>query len=418
MSKLALFGGNPVRTGPVRVWPDFDDRERANLQKALEQLGWGGYPEPMPLAEEFAAKFAGFQDAKYGVLCSNGSVSLELALTAAGVAYGDEVIVPALTWVATAAAPVHISAVPVFVDVTPENYCMDPDAVEAAITDRTRAIIPVHLGSSMADMDRLIEIADRHGLIVIEDAAHAHGSKWRDRGAGSIGDFGSFSFQTSKAMTCGEGGIVITSDEELAKRVHSLVNCGRKEGSYEKFAGDVFGYNYRITEFQAAVLLAQLEKLEAWVNLRSHNLELLDAKLKEAGAGVHVIPKDPRVTRQGVYEAVLKYDRDAFHGLSRERFIDALGAEGVEMDGDFYVPVYESELFRVDANHWPAIRDRYGDVIGRDAASCPNSARAGYEEALWLHHSYLMGDERDVDTIVQAIVKVQTHCDEILEAFK
>ncbi len=414
MEKLAIFGGEPVRTGPVAPWPQFDQREVDNLMDALKAGGWGGYPEPMPMAAAFADRFARFQDALYGVMCSNGSVSLELALIAAGVGWADEVIVPAYTWIATAAAPVHVNAVPVFVDSDPVNYCIDPAGIEAAITSRTRAIIPVHLGASVADMDRIMEIARRHDLVVIEDCAHAHGAKWKGRGVGSIGDFGSFSFQTSKPMTCGEGGIVITNNREYAKRVHSLVNCGRKEGAYAKFEGDVFGYNYRITEFQAAVLLAQMEKFGAWLEKRQANLERLTSMLDEADVGVHVITRDSRVTSRGVYEAVLKYDAGAFNGLDREVFLKALVAEGVEMEGDFYVPVYQSEIFRASAAQWPALRERYGDGIGPDAARCPVAEHAAYKESLWLHHSYLMGDEADVDDIVRAVVKVHGHSKELL----
>jgi len=259
-----------------------------------------------------------------------------------------------------------------------------------------------------------MEIAKKHGLIVVEDCAHAHGTKWKGRGVGSIGDFGSFSFQTSKAMTCGEGGLVTTNNEDFAKRVHSLVNCGRKEGAYSKFDGELFGFNYRVTEFQAAVLLGQMEKIEGWVNLRQANLALLEAKLDAANAGVRAIPADPRVTRRGVYEAVLKYDAAAFHGLDREVFIKALAAEGVEMDGDFYEPLYQSELFRVSSSQWPALAGRYGDGIGPGSVRCPVAEKA-VMESLWLHHSYLMGNEHDVNTIVKAIIKVQQNSEELLK---
>lgn len=413
MDKLAILGGTSVRTKPVAPWPQFDQAEETNLLKALHDRGWGGYPEPMPMTCEFAERFAAFQDAKYGVMCSNGSVSLELALLAAGIGPGDEVIVPPYTWVATAAAPVHVNAVPVFADISPVNYCIDPDAVKAAITPRTKAIIPVHLGASVADMDRLMEIAKKHDLIVIEDCAHAHGTKWQGRGVGSIGDFGSFSFQTSKPMTCGEGGIVITNNEDYAKRLHSLVNCGRKEGAYEKFDGEIFGFNYRITEFQAAVLLAQMEKIEAWVRVREANLERLETKLKESNAGVKGIVADPRVTRRGVYEAVLKYDEAVFNGLKRDKFLAALAAEGIEMDGDFYEPLYQSALFHVRTSQWPGLAKRYKDAIGPKSAHCVVAEQA-VRESLWLHHSYLMGDEQDVDSIVEAITKVQRHSKELL----
>ena len=262
MSKLAIFGGTPVTTTPPAApWPIYGDRERELLLSVLESREWGGYPEPNVRAAEFAEKFAAHHGAAYGICVTNGSVTLEVALTALDVEAGDEVIAPCYTWVATGACAVHVNAVPVFVDVDPDNYCIDPDQVEAAITDRTRAIIPVHLGANMADMDRMMDIADRHGIAVIEDCAHAHGGAWRGRGAGSIGDIGSFSFQSSKLMTAGEGGAVITSDNGLMQRCHSIVNCGRKEPGYDTFEGHVLGVNARISEFQAAVLIAQLERV-------------------------------------------------------------------------------------------------------------------------------------------------------------
>ncbi len=414
MSKLAIKGGSPAVKAKVPKWPMWDEQEQNKLLEALNAGGWGGYPEPMPMAARFARKFANFHDARYGVMCANGSVALELALKAAGVKAYDEVIVPAYTWIATAAAPIHVNAVPVFVDSNEENYCIDPEGVRAAITDRTKAIIVVHLGASMADMDAIMDIARQHSLIVIEDSAHAHGARWRRKGVGSIGDFGSFSFQTSKSMTSGEGGIVITSNEEYAMRLHSLVNCGRKENGYSTLEGDVFGFNYRITEFQAGVLLAQLEKFEYWTKKKHNNIDRLRKGLEQSGGGIKVLPKDPRVTRQGVYQVVMKYNKDYFHGLSREDFIKAMFAEGVKLEGDFYVPVYKSELFRVSSDEWPQLKERYGDGIGPDSAYCPVAEKAAYEEALWMHHRYLLGDDELVDQIIEAVLKVQRYSGELV----
>ncbi|MFN9742819.1 MAG: DegT/DnrJ/EryC1/StrS family aminotransferase, partial [Acidobacteriota bacterium] len=259
--KLAIRGGSPVRTSPFTAWPIYDGREAAGLQSVLESRNWGGYPCPNDLARELGRQFAAHHGARYGVAVTNGTVSLELALQAAGIGYGDEVIVPAYTWEGTAAAVLFSGATPVFVDVDPANYCLDPLRIEEALTPRTRAIIPVHLGFRFADMDAIMEIAGRHNLFVLEDCAHAHGGRWRDKGAGSIGHAGSFSFQTSKLMTAGEGGMVTTNDIELADQVIRLANCGRPPRR-ETRGEPALGHNYRMTEFQAAVLLAQLERLE------------------------------------------------------------------------------------------------------------------------------------------------------------
>jgi dTDP-4-amino-4,6-dideoxygalactose transaminase len=246
---------------------------------------------------------------------TNGTVSLELALQAAGIGHGDEVIVPAYTWEGTAAAVLFSGAAPVFVDVDPESYCLDATRIEAAITPRTRAIIPVHLGFRFADMDAIIG-AGRHRLFVLEDCAHAHGGRWRDRGAGSIGHAGSFSFQTSKLMTAGEGGMVTTNDIELADQVIRLASCGRPPRR-ETNGVPALGHNYRMTEFQAAILLAQLERLEERTLLRERMTTRLESAL--AGVrGISLLPRDPRITRQASYHYVFKFDSEALEGIHRD----------------------------------------------------------------------------------------------------
>jgi dTDP-4-amino-4,6-dideoxygalactose transaminase len=210
MAELAIAGGTPVRPGGYPQWPEHDERDVEAVARVVRGGRWGGFPEPGPLAAEFAAGFAAYQGARHGVLMANGTVTMEVALKALGIGWGDEVIVPALTFSATPYAAMAAGALPVFCDVTPETLTIDPDQVEAAVTPRTRAIMPVHLGHQMADMDRVMEVARRHSLAVVEDCAHAHGQRWRDRGAGSFGEFGSFSHQSLKLLTAGEGGTLLT----------------------------------------------------------------------------------------------------------------------------------------------------------------------------------------------------------------
>ena len=214
MGKLALNGGEPVVTGALgKRWPIFGEREEKALLGVLRSGEWNRRDK----VDEVGQAFAAYQDAKYAIPLANGTVALQCALKAAGVDAGDEVIVPALTFVATATSVVLVNAVPIMVDVDPLTYNISPEAIEAAITPKTRAIIPVHNGGYPADMDAIMEIADRHGLRVIEDCAHAHGSQWRGKGVGSIGHLGTFSFQIGKTLTCGEGGMVLTNDETLAE---------------------------------------------------------------------------------------------------------------------------------------------------------------------------------------------------------
>ncbi len=406
MAQLALRGGNPIRTTSFTAWPIYDEREARGLQQVLASRNWGGYPCPNDLAREFAAKFAAHHGARYGVAVTNGTVSLELALQAAGIGYGDEVIVPAYTWEGTAAAVLFAGATPVFVDVDPNTYCLDTKLVEAAITPRTRAIIPVHLGFRFTDMDALGEIAGKHSLFVLEDCAHAHGGQWRGRGAGSIGHAGSFSFQTSKLMTAGEGGIVITSDIDLADQVIRLANCGRPARRAAK-NNPALGHNYRMTEFQAAVLLAQLERLDEQTLLRERRTERLEAGLRQI-EGIELLPRDPRLTRQASYHYVLKFHGAAFQGIHRDAFVAALNAEGIHSDGRFYESVYKSSLFEFAAEKFPAWAQATRSFF------CPAAERAGYEESVWLPHQIFLGSEQDVDDTLSAIEKIKTNVNELV----
>ncbi len=412
MSELAIHGGKPVRGEPFPPWPLHDEREAKAVEAVLQSRNWGGYPSPNVHAKAFAESFASEHTARFCIPAANGTVTLKIALRAAGIRAGDEVIVTPYTWVATAAAPVYLNAVPVFADVDPDTYCLDPKAVLAAITPRTRAIIPVHLGCRMADMDALMEIACKHDLTVIEDCAHMHGARWKDRGAGSIGHLGSFSFQSSKLMTAGEGGAILTSDPELAERCHSLVNCGRKLEGYDSFDGWMLGWNDRMTEWQGAVLEIQCQRLAEQTRLREENAEYLYEAL--AGVeGIRPLRRDPRITRTGNYQVILRYDPAGFAGVPRDRFAEALTAEGIEVDPYFYIPLYQSPLFTVTAADYPMIRERYGDAIGNDSASCPVAERAAYHEALWIHHPLFMGTHRDMDQVVDAIRKIQRNATDL-----
>jgi dTDP-4-amino-4,6-dideoxygalactose transaminase len=404
---LALRGGAPVRSTPFSPWPIYDEREAGALQDVLTSGNWGGYPFPNDRARQFAQRFADFHNAKYGVAVTNGTVSLELALKAAGIGPGDEVIVPAYTWEGTAAAVLFAGGIPVFVDVDPDTYCLDTNLIEAAITTKTRAIIPVHLAFRFADMDQIIAIAEKHSLFVLEDCAHAHGGRWSDKGAGSIGHAGSFSFQTSKLMTAGEGGMVITSDIDLADQVIRLANCGRPPRRQTK-NNPGLGHNYRMTEFQAAILEAQLDRLDEQTKTREKNAAHLDEGLRRI-SGITLLKRDERITRQASYHYVFKYNPSAFSGVHRNAFVAALNAEGIHSDGRFYEAVYLSSLFQFDERDYPGW-DRAKNV------KCPVAERAGYEESVWLPHQILLGDRTDVDDVLTAIEKITTNIAE-LEGF-
>jgi dTDP-4-amino-4,6-dideoxygalactose transaminase len=410
MAKLAIAGGEPVRTTRTARWPEFDDRERRAVAEVLESGNWGGYPFPNRKARDFAEAFAAHHGARYALCAANGTVTIEVALAAIGIEPGDEVIIPAYTFEATAAPVVRLGAVPVFADVSPDTYCLDPEAFEQALTPKTRAVIPVHLAMSMADMDAITRIAARHDLRIIEDCAHAHGAKWKGRGAGSIGDAGSFSFQTSKLMTAGEGGAVTTSDEELFELCQSYVNCGRAS-ERDRFGHRILGFNYRMTEFQAAILAAQLERLADQTELRARRAARLAEGLASV-EGISLLTRDERITTQAIYQFVFKYDSAGFGGARRDRFVAALEAEGIACDGLFYEPVYRSALFQVDPRNFPSLPA----ALPWKAARCPVAERAAYEESVWLPHQHLLAGERDVDQIVEAVTKISRNVDELLKA--
>ncbi len=305
-----------------------------------------------------------------------------------------------------------VNAIPVFVDVDPDTYCLDARLIEKAITPKTRAILPVHLGMRFADMDEILRIAAKHNLKVVEDCAHAHGGKWKGKGAGSMGDLGAFSFQTSKLITSGEGGAVITNNLEYLELVQSYINAGRASLT-DQFKKRIIGFNYRLGEFQAAVLGAQLKRLPKEGAIRQKNMKRLESKLKNAEA-IGLLKPDPRITSLAPYGYVMKYFADKAKDVPRAAFVAALQLEGVHCDGLFYEPVYKSSLFPVDPTDFPALswgREKPLDL--RSMYSCPQSEKAAYHEAVWFPHQHFLGPNKDVDDIVDAIHKVLENIEEL-----
>ena len=401
VEKLAVHGGPRLRRRPWPAWPEWGDPEAAALRRVLESREWGGFPSPNTEARAFAEAFSSYVGARYAVLCTNGTVSLTLALQAARLTPGAEVVTSAYTFVGTAGGIVAAGGVPVFADVLPGTYCVDPAAVESAITPRTEALVPVHLACSMADMDRLLEIAERHGLLVLEDCAHAHGARWRDRGAGTLGQLGSFSMQSTKLLTAGEGGAVVTSDATLEQRLQSLVNCGRKEPGYDGFPERMLGHNARMTEWQAAVLRTQLDRLPEQHERRAARIARFEKAIADV-PGLEPLERDERVTTPTAYQTIVRYDADAFAGVPRDHALLALHAEGVPCYGRFYVPLPEDPLFAPDAATNPVARGAW-PYAGKEF---PVAAHAAYEEAIWLPHELFLGDESDVDDLAAAFAKL------------
>jgi dTDP-4-amino-4,6-dideoxygalactose transaminase len=331
-----------------------------------------------------------------------------VALKALGIGWGDEVIVPALTFAATAYAPMASGAVPVIVDVEPRTWTIDPDQVEAAITDRTRAIMPVHLGHQMADMDRLQEIARGHGLAVVEDCAHAPGQQWRGRGAGCIGEFGSFSHQSSKILTSGEGGTLLTSDDDLARRAHSIVDCGRAKDPDEKEF--TFGANYRLGELHAALLVVAMERFPEQQRERAEAGRELERLLADV-PGVRVMPADERITRWSFYNYIFAIDPQSFGGRTNDVVCAALEAEGIPAEVQ-YPPMSRYELFQPSLSRLP-VAVEHTDRLDPQRMSFPVAEAAGLRESVYLMENVFRDGPRGVHDVVEALVKVQRNADEL-----
>jgi len=406
MDKAALLGGTPVRSEPFPSWPQSDGRDLDYLGEVLETSLWGGTIHG-PRVAAFCNAFAKFSDARYGVGMGSCTAGLELSLRAFGVGPGDEVIVPAYTFIATALAPLAIGADVVFVDIDPRTFCATPETIENAISPRTKAVIPVHFAGHAADVEGIRALAERHGLKVVWDAAHAHTSGWRGRMLGGPGDVAVYSFNHAKNLTCGEGGIVTTNDEGLADFLKfTLSTFGRKKDRpwYEHHH---LGFSDPLTEFQGAILQAQFERLEEQSLKREANARLLIRGLNEI-EGVDPPFISPEVTRHGWHVFVMTYNGDAFEGLSKETFSKALEAEGIP-NGGYTYPLYDNPMFNKET----------GEVAGAQGRCrvmpCPVSEWACRDGVFNISQSMLLDEPDGMNDIVTAIEKVKANAGDLMD---
>ena len=395
MSKLALFGGIPVRTKPFPEWPRLTSELGESVLKTLQNENWGVGSDAI---SRFEDAFALFHDAKYCISTSSGTTALWVALKAAGVKAGDEVIIPAYTFIATASAVLMANAVPVFVDIDEKTLNIDPDLIEATITNKTKAIMPVHIAGNPANMDKICAIGKQYGIAIVEDAAQAHGAEWKGKKVGAIGKGGIFSFQTSKNMSAGEGGAIITNDDDFKEACFSYHNCGRVSGG-EWYEHQHLGGNFRLNALAASMLIPQLDSIGADMDLRDANKQKLDDVLSEID-GIELIESYEQTTRSAQHLYIVKYKKEAFNGIHRDIFFKAMQAEGVYTYAG-YSPLYREKLFVTDPNEYPWLKDQdYASL------SLPVTERICDDESVWLQQRHLLGNDEDSQDIIDAFKKV------------
>lgn len=383
MADLAINGGEKACDLTWPSWPIWDDEERKAINSVLESGEWYSGEK----VNEFEVKFAEFQGARFAVTCSNGATALEVALLALGVGAGDEVIIPSYAFMSIASAVMRVNADPVFADILPWTLCIDHDDVESKITNKTKAIIPVHLAGYVADMDRLREIASAHNLFLIEDACQALGSEWMGKGAGTLGKCGVFSIQTSKNMSDVDSGIIITDDEEVAD------TCRRYANGVPSQIAPVYN-NFRINEFQAAILTAQLTRLKEQTIKRQSNAGILTDGLREV-PGIYTIEHDPRMTRRSYHFFPFRISTD-YLGVSRDRFVEVLLAEGIPVSTGHTTPLYKNQIYTYTQN-----------------INCPVCEKVCLDTC-WIPHTALLAEEDAMDAIIDAVYKVSENIDELL----
>jgi 3-amino-5-hydroxybenzoate synthase len=383
------MSGSPRQAPEFPAWPQFDDAERVGLVRALEQGQWwrmGGSE-----VETFEAEFAEYHGSPHALAVTNGTHALELALQVLGVGPGTEVIVPAFTFISSSQAAQRLGAVAVPVDIDPDTYCIDVESAAAAITPRTRAIMPVHMAGLIADMDALEKLSADSGVALIQDAAHAHGAQWAGRKVGELGSIAAFSFQNGKLMTSGEGGAVLFPDSERYETAFLRHSCGRPRTD-RRYFHQTSGSNFRMNEFSAAVLRAQLARLAGQIDTREERWPVLASALAEI-PGVVPQGSDDRCDRNPHYMAMFRLP-----GTSEERrneIVDALIERGLPAFAAFRA------IYRSDGFWETGAPDETVDAI---AARCPNT-EAITADGIWLHHRTLLGTEAQMHDIAAIVAE-------------
>ncbi len=414
-AKAALLGGEPVRKEPFSAWPVIGETDERAMLETLRSGRWfrgGGN-----MVNRFEQRYAALTGAAHCLATANGTSALMTSLNALGVGPGDEVIVPPYTFVATVNVVLLQHALPVFVDTDIETSQMDATRLEACITDRTAAIIPVHLGGNVADLDAILKIAGARKVPVVEDACQAHLAEWRGRKVGTLGTSGCFSFQASKNLNSGEGGAVLSNDGAFIERCYTFHNNSRprKNPGMDFSYQQGVGANLRLTEFQAALLMSQMERIEEQARRREQNAAHLSKMLDEI-PGISAAKTYSGCTRNAYHIFMMRYRAEAFGGLPRATFIKALRAEGVPCSPG-YRPLNKDTFLRA-ALQSKSYKRVYPEKVLKqldERNHCPNNDKL-CEEAVWFGQTMLLGPRRDMDQIAEAIRKIHAQADALKKA--
>lgn len=388
-------------------WPIHDETEIKALTEVITSGNWWCGAPGVHKGEnvwKFQKEFAQFQEAKHCIAVFNGTVAIENALLALGVGLGDEVLVSDYTFVASASAVVATNAVPIFVDIDPETLVMDVDKIEGLITEKTKAIVPVHLGGNSVEMERLMEIAEKHDLKVVEDSSHAQGTRYKEKRAGNYGDAGTFSFQASKVLTAGEGGAIITNDDDLADLIYSISDCGRNKDAYF-YKHFRYGSNFRMSEYQAAVLNAQLKKFPEQHRLRNENAKYFMEKLN-AIDGIRVMKPTPGTTELGWYVYPLVFEPEKFGNMSKTEFYKTLNRNGIPTD-DCYPPLHGLDCFKnIDLRKGIDYSVANWGGSKSDDKNFPVVSDI-YSRSVEFPHEMLLASKENLDGVVNLIISLQ-----------
>jgi dTDP-4-amino-4,6-dideoxygalactose transaminase len=401
--KPALAGGSPIRTKPFPSWPEITEKDDNALLDALHSKKWGRLNgNHASLFEETWSKML---DAKHCLATSSGTAALFTALNALDIGPGDEVIVPPYTFVATINVALLQYALPVFVDTDRETFQIDANKIEAAITPRTRAIMPVHLGGNVADLDKILTLGKTYNIPIVEDACQAHLAEWRGKKVSTLGAAGCFSFQASKNLCSGEGGAILTNDDSIVERCRSFHNNGRGKTDYG-YSYVRNGSNHRMTEFQAALLSSQVTRLEQRSRTREQNAQYLTERLKEI-SGITPARMYEGCTRNAYHLYMFRYNPESFSGLSHAQFLKAVRAEGIPASAG-YAPLNKEPAIAnaISSRHYRKIFSEQELKRYRERIECPENDKL-CKEAVWLTQTMLLGTKADMDDIANAILKVQ-----------